>query len=305
MKNEYDASVIVPTYDREKELDLTLHMLTQQKTEYRFEVLVADDGSHDNTKMIAESYRDKLDLKYLYQPDEGYRCTAARNMGIRNANGKICILIDCGVLLATDAIQYHLKIHENEIGQDCLVLGYTYANYPLEEREAREIRELVQEYDIDTVISKMPNLNQEDSREKMYQMYGDELYHWPAPWAVVYGCNLSIPRKFAEEIGMFDENFNAWGADDNEFGLRAYLNGVKIILERKASSVYYPHDSGNKMKSDPEEFIRKLNKNKEYIYQKFPLEEVRIWIDEPFYLLNQILMEKIKSEKSTVPICIK
>lgn len=292
MEKCYDASVIIPTYNRELELGLTLEALTRQRTEYTFEVLVADDGSHDHTKAVAEKYRKRLNLRYFYQEDEGYRCTAARNIGIRNARGKICIFLDCGVLLSSQGIQKHLDAHRRREGENCLVLGYTYANYPLNAEEGGQIRRLAEQLDVDTLIEKMPGIGQKDSREGMYQMYGDDLTSWPAPWAVVYGCNLSVPTEFAREIGMFDENFNSWGADDNEFGIRVFLAGGKTILEREASSVYYPHDSGNKMDSDPEGFSRRLRANQEYIYNKFHLEAVRIWMEEPFYLLNQILKER-------------
>ncbi len=292
METCYDASVIIPTYNRELELGLTLDALTKQKTEYTFEVLVADDGSHDHTKEVAAKYRDQLNLRYFYQEDQGYRCTAARNMGIRNARGKICIFIDCGVLLSSQAVQKHLEVHRRESGENCLVLGYTYANYPLKPEEAGQIRQLAEKLDVDALIHKMPEIGQKDSREEMYQMYGDELSKWPAPWAVVYGCNLSAPIEFVKKIGMFDENFNSWGADDNEFGIRVFLAGGRTILERQACSIYYPHNSGNKQNSNPNEFVKRLRVKQEYIYNKFHLAAVRTWMNEPFFLLNQVLIER-------------
>lgn len=291
---KYDASVIIPTYNRAIELRLTLDALVKQKTCYKFEVIIADDGSSDDTKMVVGEYANKLDLKYCFQEDKGYRCTLARNMGIRNASGEICIFIDCGVLLIEYALQMHIDCHKRNKNMNCLVLGYTYGNYPLTDFETGLIRDLVAQADIETTIRTIDQNGMEDSRERMYRMYGDELYEWPAPWAVVYGCNLSISRKFVHEIGMFDENFTSWGADDNEFGLRAFLNGAKVILERGAASVYYPHATANKMKSDPKEFKRKLLINQEYIYKKFPIEEVKLWMEiEPFYELNKILMERL------------
>ena len=104
MGSSLRCTVIVPTYNRRRLLELTLDSLAgQDLPRDRFEVLVVDDGSSDDTADVVREFEDRLDLRYFYQPDEGYRVARARNVGIRHARGEICVFVDSGVLLHSGA----------------------------------------------------------------------------------------------------------------------------------------------------------------------------------------------------------
>lgn len=49
-------TVLVPTYNQEKTISRTLESIIEQKTEYLFSVVVADDCSTDRTREICETY---------------------------------------------------------------------------------------------------------------------------------------------------------------------------------------------------------------------------------------------------------
>lgn len=84
-------SVIIPTYNRADLLDRCLDSLVRQ-TFRDFEVLVCDDGSTDDSRDVAERYKNRLDLRYLW--DENWGGPARpRNRGIAEARGEwICFL---------------------------------------------------------------------------------------------------------------------------------------------------------------------------------------------------------------------
>lgn len=149
-------------------------------------------------------------------------------------------------------------------------------------------------------IDRARELGFKDTRERLYRLYGDQIHQWPAPWLSAYGCNISTRREFATQIGMFDEQFTTWGADDNEFGLRAQLHGAKFLLNRKADGIYYPHKSGNTKDKDPKAFQENLNKNFKYIYDKFPLESVKMSMEIPYYAINRIMLEENIDESGFV-----
>ncbi|MGB7958041.1 MAG: glycosyltransferase [Minisyncoccia bacterium] len=84
-------SVIIPTYNAGRDLDRCLASLAAQ-TYKDFEVIVADDGSTDDTKKIAESYRDRLTLIYKWEENWGGPARP-RNRGIKLARAEwICFL---------------------------------------------------------------------------------------------------------------------------------------------------------------------------------------------------------------------
>lgn len=84
-------SVVIPTYNRAERLRIALQSLSSQ-TFKNLEVLVCDDGSTDHTKEIVESFREKLDLTYIWEENWGGPARP-RNNGIKAAKGEwICFL---------------------------------------------------------------------------------------------------------------------------------------------------------------------------------------------------------------------
>lgn len=83
------VSVIIPTYDGEAFVRETLDSVLAQ--EYRnFEVIVCDDGSHDGTLAILESYGARIRL--LRQKNQGV--AAARNHAAASARGEFLAFLD-------------------------------------------------------------------------------------------------------------------------------------------------------------------------------------------------------------------
>lgn len=56
--------------------------------------------------------------------------------------------------------------------------------------------------------------------------------------------NVMLKRNVFEKIGLFDEQFNKQRMGDGEFGLRAYINGYRSILNYKAYRVHLKVDKG-------------------------------------------------------------
>lgn len=84
-------SVIIPTYNRADLLERCLESLAAQT--YRdFEVLVCDDGSVDNSAEVAERYKDRLNIQYIWNENWGGPARP-RNIGIAASKGEwICFL---------------------------------------------------------------------------------------------------------------------------------------------------------------------------------------------------------------------
>jgi len=87
------VSVIVPAYNAAVYLPHAIDSVLAQ-TYPNWEIVIVDDGSADDTRAVADSYRSKLQdkLQYIYQPNRGL--PAARNAGIRAARGEFIALLD-------------------------------------------------------------------------------------------------------------------------------------------------------------------------------------------------------------------
>ncbi|MGA2736241.1 MAG: glycosyltransferase [Bryobacteraceae bacterium] len=87
------ASVVVPSYNAAAYLPYAIDSVLAQ-TSPNWEIVIVDDGSIDDTRVVVDSYRSKLQnrLQYVYQPNQGV--SAARNSGIRAARGEFIALLD-------------------------------------------------------------------------------------------------------------------------------------------------------------------------------------------------------------------
>jgi glycosyltransferase involved in cell wall biosynthesis len=90
-------SIIVPVYNRPKEIEELLESLTKQDFSDDFEVLIIEDGSTDTCKSIIENYTAQLDLKYYFKENTG--AGASRNFGMQQSSGNYYIILDSDVLV--------------------------------------------------------------------------------------------------------------------------------------------------------------------------------------------------------------
>lgn len=85
-------SVIIPVYNIAPYLDACLESVCQQ-TYNMFEILIIDDGSTDGSYQKCQQYAEKYPyITVLHQSHQGV--SAARNLGIKKANGKYIAFVD-------------------------------------------------------------------------------------------------------------------------------------------------------------------------------------------------------------------
>jgi len=90
-------SIIVPVYNRPKEIDELLLSLTEQEFKDDFEVLIVEDGSTNTSKLVIDKYASKLTITYLLKLNSGPG--ASRNYGMQRATGNYFIILDSDVIV--------------------------------------------------------------------------------------------------------------------------------------------------------------------------------------------------------------
>ena len=89
--NNILLSVCVPTYNREALLKKMFDSIGFAYLD-NIEIVLVDDGSEDSTKELCKEYKNKYNLKYIYQENLG-RSHALR-LSILNASGSYVIIMD-------------------------------------------------------------------------------------------------------------------------------------------------------------------------------------------------------------------
>jgi len=238
------CTVIVPTYNRRALLQRTLDQLVRQRLPGdTFEVIVVDDGSSDGTEETVAGFRGQLDVRYFWQPDEGFRAGAARNIGLAHAVAPVTLFLDCGVLAHSDCVRAHLAGHDAAAaeGSPTAVVGYVLC-FDDENQTSAEIVTELRDVDIDRYVEiARGQSSRADVREHIYTLCADDLSLLDAPWVVFWTCNVSARTHDLLDQGGFDETFRTWGAEDVELGYRLHKAGIALRLSRQAVAVHHPH----------------------------------------------------------------
>lgn len=283
IENQFKCSVIIPTYNRVELLRYTLSSIANQTlSKEEFEVIVVDDGSKDEPRCVIDEFQAKLNLRYFYQEDKGYRVAKARNIGIDAAIASICVFIDSGVVLGRECLEAHVSNHEVN-DDERAVLGMVYG-FNEDNEDHDEIMNIIDLENIDTTLNKLDTLGKYlDLREEFYAKYGESFNHLPAPWLMFWSGNASVKTKHLRSVRGFDESFVGWGGEDVELGLRLHGAGLRFEVERNAKSVHYPHDKSYQAN------MRCAVKNYEYIHKKHNTPVTKLLPDTHFFVLNDLL----------------
>ncbi len=114
-------SIIVPAYNVEKYIKTCLDSLINQ-TYSNFEIIVINDGSTDQTEEILRSYQSNPKFRIYSQKNGGL--SAARNRGIKLANGELVCFIDSDDSVKSDYLEKLVAPFIEDVDVDITVCGY-------------------------------------------------------------------------------------------------------------------------------------------------------------------------------------
>jgi len=234
------VSIVIPTYNRRELLKKTLiSLFNQNYPKDKYEIIVVDDGSNDDTEEMIKSLKPTCNFKYFYWPrkeefklgEPKNRVAVARNIGIENSEGEIIVFVDSDMILHPNCIREHVKIHEKY--DRVVVIGYRYLLFKNNPKNWFEL-----------LLKGKSNLTtMDDKRELSYFKCNDDLSKLPDAWTELYSNNASVKKNHLIDVGMFDKNMinKLWGFEDYELGYRLQKNGFKFILNRKAIGYHQYH----------------------------------------------------------------
>lgn len=180
-------SVVIATKDRAPFLERALESLAGQKGAPEFEVVVADNGSTDDTPAVVTRAAAKVPYP-LRRIEAGTANRAyARNAGVAATSGELILFVDDDVWLPDGFVAAHAAAQKS--GKPCAVTG-PIVNVPSYEERPRPT---------------------------------------PANFsrAFLCTCNVSLAKESFRRVGGFDENFDLYGWEDTELGLRLRDSGVQ------------------------------------------------------------------------------
>ncbi|AFZ26450.1 putative glycosyltransferase [Cylindrospermum stagnale PCC 7417] len=103
------VSVIIPTYQRGHLVSQAINSVLAQ-TYKDYEIIVINDGSQDNTPQVLAQFSDHHRITAIHQANQGL--SAARNAGIRSAQGKYIAFLDDDDLWEPQKLEKQISVLE-------------------------------------------------------------------------------------------------------------------------------------------------------------------------------------------------
>jgi GT2 family glycosyltransferase len=208
-------TVVIPTYNRSDLLGGCLRaLLDQTLPANRYEILVVDDGSTDSTpQVVKEIGAPESRLRYLRQENKGP--AAARNYGVREARSGLIFFTGDDCIADRNLLAQHVEAHD--LQRDVAVVGHISWDPEVEITPFMSFLEEGVQFDFGSIT---------DAED--------------APFWCFYSSNLSIARRWLDEVGGFDEDFRYAVWEDTELGYRLHQRGLRLVY-RSGAHVYHHH----------------------------------------------------------------
>ncbi len=217
-------AVIVTTYNRPDALAAVLEGYLAQ-TDSDFEVLVADDGSRDDTAQVIREYqaRASIPIVHIWQEDKGFRAAMARNRALAATRADYVIFTDGDCVPPADFVAQQRKLSEPGwfLSGNRLLLSQEFTAAAL--RDGLPIHrwglgEWLSARLKGHITRLLPLLRLPDVKwlRKLA----------PRRWEGAKTCNLSAYRSDLLRVNGLDESYTGWGLEDSDLVIRLIRAGV-------------------------------------------------------------------------------
>jgi GT2 family glycosyltransferase len=211
-------ALVINTHNQPEYLSRVLRAVGGQ-TRLPDEVLLADDGSADDTRELFRDWasRQNLHSAHLWQKNEGFRRSRILNQAIAAARSFYLVFLDGDTVPHPDFIADHrtaarrgffVQGHRALVGQKAAA-WFGQNNFRADRRRAI----------LQNQISGVKNT-----------------FRWPfavrktkAHLRGIRGCNLAIWRADLVRVNGYNEAFTGWGREDSELAVRLMHAGVRRL----------------------------------------------------------------------------
>lgn len=239
-------SILVSTYNHPQWLHKVL-VGYQQQSYKDFEILIADDGSTNDTKEVVDYFKEnsELDIQHLYQEDSGFRKCKILNEAITQAKYDYILISD------GDCVPHKqfVAVHKQQQKKGYFLSG-SYCKLPLLTSRAITDETIASGQCFDIAWLKRNEFKTSKAHLKLIQnpKYQKLMNLLTPATCNLKGANSSFWKSDALKINGFNEDM-AWGGEDREFGVRLKNIGVKPKHVRyNAICLHLYHDRPYKCK---------------------------------------------------------
>jgi len=210
------------------------------------EIVIADDGSGEDTKLLIEKFRlqSGIPVKHIWHEDKGFRKSLILNKAVKNISSSYIIEIDGDIIIDQHFVADHLKAARE---------GYFVQGSR-------------------AMITKEKSLEILETKETQFSVFSSGLYSRfnalripflsgifildPSNPFHIKGCNLAFWKKDYIAINGYFNGFEGWGGEDYEFAARLLHSGIKRRRLKMAALAYHIfHKENSRANTGPNDII--------------------------------------------------
>ncbi len=239
MKSSIKSALIITTYNWTEALELVLESVKRQ-VEFPTEVIVADDGSKNETKHLIERFQHDfpVPLKHIWHEDNGFRRSAILNLAISKTNVDYIIQLDGDCIIHKKFVRDHIR----SCNKNVYLFG---SRVNIQEHYLIHLfkRKII-------AFSYLSKGIKKRNRNIHLPFLGSILYKENKELSKkIRGCNLSYWKSDFLKVNGYNEDMTGWGREDSELIVRMINSGVLgKRLKYKAIIYHIWHKESSKEK---------------------------------------------------------
>lgn len=228
------TALLISTYNWPAALEVVLESLTQQ-TKIPDEVLIADDGSRDETLAVIKKFSEtfSVPVKHFWQEDKGFRKSMILNKAVASTACDYIIQIDGDCIMHNKFVEDHMAK-----AQKGMYLYGARVNI-LPDAVSKVITDKITSFNY--FSKEIKNNTRTLHIPILSKLYGAH----KGISKKFRGCNVSYWRKDFIAVNGYNEDFEGWGREDSDLVLRMANAGVLARRLRYAGIVFHIHHTVN------------------------------------------------------------
>lgn len=268
-----EISIIISTYNNKEWLQKVLWGYNMQ-TFKDFEIVIADDGSKEDTKQMIDNFREvaQFSIQHIWHPDNGFQKSEILNKAILHCKAPYIIMSDGDCIPRKDFVQVHYE--QREKGR-FLSGGYFMLPMNISQLISKEDIDSEKCFDIDWLVKnglkksfKNNKLTAKGFKAKLLNMLTPTSPTWN-------GHNASGWAEDIIAVNGLDERMQ-YGGQDRELGERLNNYGIKgKQIRYSAIVIHLDHPRGYAHKESWEKNfnIRKETRNKKIKFTPYGIKK--------------------------------
>lgn len=222
MRKPQTIGIVISTYNNPAWLEKTLWGYLYQ-TRPADEIIIADDGSRDDTRQLIDSFRDKLPIKHVWHEDNGFQKSRILNKALIAAESEYLIFTDQDCIPRKDFIATH-----EAYAQEGYFLSGGYFKLPMDISKALTQDDVASEraFSLSWLKKQGMKMNFKCSKLIKSTIFTKIMNRITPRGATWNGCNASGWLADMMRINGYNEEMQ-YGGQDREFGERLFNLGIK------------------------------------------------------------------------------